>query len=547
MRDPTMKPNTTSLSHLHWPLILVTLAIAGLGIYNLHSSAAAHAPNLYMTQIGWLGVGAVVCLLVTLVDYRWTESIAYIVYGIVCVILLAVLLQGKSAGGARRWITLGPIGFQPSELAKLGTVLCLARYFSTRLHPRGYTLRGLLAPLNPSRPLAVAAGIALSWNNPWLVDPIGQLARGIRGNITDELPFLANLTWFRALLVVLLTLSWVGTIVLIIRIGAARALLDPWPSGRKRQLIALSSSIFVSLGTVLAVWWDSPVLRDPFGTAIDALYKAAAPGGALEVLTPHYTLRIILVACTVLYFCVSLLALRSGRKSWVDMMLAPADLLLLPFALILVEPDLGTAGLVGLVGFTMILIVGVRVRSLIVLAVIGTVVAVIGWFGILKDYQKRRILTFIDPEHDLMGAGWNAVQSLIAVGSGRWVGKGHMGGTQTQLSFLPEQHTDFAFSVWSEEQGFVGCVLVLFLYFILLALALGIAADARDTYGALLASGIASIILWQAIINVSMVIGVFPVVGVPLPMFSYGGTSLLTVVTGIGLLLNIHWRRRTFV
>jgi rod shape determining protein RodA len=169
---------------------------------------------------------------------------------------------------------------------------------------------------------------------------------------------------------------------------------------------------------------------------------------------------------------------------------------------------------------------------------------VVGWFGILKDYQKRRILTFIDPEHDLKGAGWNAVQSMIAVGSGKWTGKGHLEGTQTQLSFLPEQHTDFAFSVWAEEQGFMGCMLLLGLYLLLLVLALAIAAEAREAYGSLLATGVAAMILWQAVINIGMVIGVFPVVGMTLPLFSYGGSSLLTVMFGVGMLLNIHLRRR---
>ena len=174
----------------------------------------------------------------------------------------------------------------------------------------------------------------------------------------------------------------------------------------------------------------------------------------------------------------------------------------------------------------------------------GTLFAGLSWFAVLKDYQKRRILTFIDPESDIQGAGWNAFQSMIAVGSGRLWGKGHQGGTQTQLSFLPEQHTDFAFSVWAEEMGLVGCSLLLLLYLLLLVVALAIAADARDTYGSLVAVGVAALILWQTLINVGMVIGVAPVVGLTLPLFSYGGSSLLTTMCGLGLLLNVHFRRR---
>jgi len=125
------------------------------------------------------------------------------------------------------------------------------------------------------------------------------------------------------------------------------------------------------------------------------------------------------------------------------------------------------------------------------------------------------------------------------------LGKGHKEGTQTQLSFLPEQHTDFAFSVWAEEQGFVGCALLLALYLVMLLMAFAIAADARETYGALLATGVAALLMWQSLINVGMVIGVAPVVGMTLPLFSYGGSSIITTLLGLGLLLNVHWRRRS--
>ena len=134
------------------------------------------------------------------------------------------------------------------------------------------------------------------------------------------------------------------------------------------------------------------------------------------------------------------------------------------------------------------------------------------------------------------------MQSLIAVGSGRWFGKGHRGGTQTQLSFLPEQHTDFAFSVWAEEHGFLGSVFLIFLYVAMVLIALSIALKARDAYGTLLAVGIASMIFWHTVINIGMVIGVVPVVGLTLPLFSYGGTSMICTMIGIGVLMNISAR-----
>ena len=261
-------------------------------------------------------------------------------------------------------------------------------------------------------------------------------------------------------------------------------------------------------------------------------------------LSESMTLRWFFSALAVGYFIAALGVSRFYRGPFVDIVLAPIDLLVLPALLVLVEPDLGTAGIIVLIGMSMIMVVGVKPRSIAVLSVLGFVLAAVGWFGVLKDYQKRRILTFIDPEADIQGAGWNAFQSMIAVGSGRVTGKGHMGGTQTQLSFLPEQHTDFAFSVWAEEMGFVGCIVLLVLYVALLGLGLAIAADARDTYGSLLAVGVSALILWQAVINVGMVIGVAPVVGLTLPLFSYGGSSLLTTMLGFGLLLNVHFRRR---
>jgi rod shape determining protein RodA len=216
----------------------------------------------------------------------------------------------------------------------------------------------------------------------------------------------------------------------------------------------------------------------------------------------------------------------------------------LPALLVLVEPDLGSAALILAIGLSVILIVGVRLKSLLVMGALGAMISAVSWFGVLKDYQKRRISVFLDPEHDIKGAGWHAVQSMIAVGSGRWFGKGHREGTQSQLSFLPEQHTDFAFSVWAEEQGLLGCVLVLALYLLLIILIFAIARDARERYGALIASGVGVLVLWQTFINVGMVIGALPVVGTTLPLFSYGGSSLLTVLLGVALVLNVHLRRR---
>ena len=162
---------------------------------------------------------------------------------------------------------------------------------------------------------------------------------------------------------------------------------------------------------------------------------------------------------------------------------------------------------------------------------------------VMKDYQRQRVLTFLDPESDPLGSGWNIIQSKIAIGSGFLTGKGFLEGTQNALSFLPEQHTDFIFSVLAEEWGFMGAVILIFIFLVFIFWALNIAYSCRDPFGTILAVGITAMIAWQAVINMGMVMGLMPVVGVPLPFISYGGSSLLTTMICVGILLNISMRR----
>ncbi len=206
------------------------------------------------------------------------------------------------------------------------------------------------------------------------------------------------------------------------------------------------------------------------------------------------------------------------------------------------QPDLGTALIICAVGFTQILFAGVRWKTLAILLVVAVGGATFA-YPHLKPYQKKRVETFLNPEGDALGAGYHATQSMIAVGSGQGLGKGWGQGTQTYLSFLPEQHTDFIFSVWAEEHGFVGCLLLLALYFALVTSAIDIAGNARDRFGSFLAVGVTGMLFWHAVINIGMVIGLLPVVGVTLPLMSYGGSSVLTVFVAIGLLANVGMRR----
>ena len=226
--------------------------------------------------------------------------------------------------------------------------------------------------------------------------------------------------------------------------------------------------------------------------------------------------------------------------------LLPLGILLLPALMIMKQPDLGTAVLVLLIAGSMILYVGVRWSTVVTFVLVTIPVVWIAWAKLLRPYQKNRVLDFLNPERSRLGSGYHIIQSKIAVGSGGFLGKGYMKGTQSQLRFLPEQHTDFAFSVFAEEWGFVGCLVLLLLYVLLVVWGLTIASRCNDRFGSLLAVGVTAMLFWHTVINIGMVVGMFPVVGVPLPFFSYGGTSMITSMVGVGILQNISMRRFMF-
>ncbi|MGH7833027.1 MAG: rod shape-determining protein RodA [Candidatus Binatia bacterium] len=213
--------------------------------------------------------------------------------------------------------------------------------------------------------------------------------------------------------------------------------------------------------------------------------------------------------------------------------------------LVLIQPDLGTAVILSLIFMSVLLLGGLRLRSFGYLFAAGLIFFPIAW-NFLKTYQKQRIWTFLNPDLDPLGAGYHVIQSKIAVGSGRFFGKGFLHGTQNRLEFLPAQHTDFVFSVFAEEWGFIGCLTLLALYFALLYCSLLVVAKAKDRFGAILAFGMTVIFFWQIVINISMVTGILPVVGITLPLVSYGGSSLVSTMIAIGLLINVSMRRYTF-
>ena len=256
-------------------------------------------------------------------------------------------------------------------------------------------------------------------------------------------------------------------------------------------------------------------------------------------LQPSEPAKLVLVL--VLASCYSRKEVEGGYR--LRDLITPAVLTAIPFVLILIQPDLGTALMLGILFVSMTVFVKLRWSTVGILGALAAAGGFVGWKFLLKDYQRRRIETFLNPEGDPMNHGYQIMQSKIAVGSGRIFGKGFMEGTQGHLHFLPERHTDFAFSVWGEEWGFVGTLFFLSCYFFLLLWGINIAMTARDKFGVLLAFGLVMLIFWQAVINLFMIMGFLPVVGIPLPLFSYGGSSLLTTLLAVGILMNIRMRR----
>jgi len=218
-------------------------------------------------------------------------------------------------------------------------------------------------------------------------------------------------------------------------------------------------------------------------------------------------------------------------------------LLSVPFGLILRQPDLGTASLVGAAGFYVIFFAGISWRLLGGMAVLG-VVALFPLWGMLHDYQRRRVLTLLDPTQDPLGAGYHIIQSTIAVGSGGLSGKGWLNGTQAHLEFIPERHTDFIFAVYSEEFGLIGNLVLLVLYALLIGRGLVISANAATVFARLMAGAMTLMFFTYAFVNMGMVSGILPVVGVPLPFLSYGGTALLTLFIGAGILMSVQRHRK---
>jgi len=225
--------------------------------------------------------------------------------------------------------------------------------------------------------------------------------------------------------------------------------------------------------------------------------------------------------------------------------IAPLVLLGIPFLLVLIQPDLGTALLLVPIFLSMMFVAGGHPKYLITLIILGLTSMPVFWH-FLRDYQKQRLAVFLNPNVDPLGTGYTIIQSKIAVGSGGLIGKGWLAGTQNQLNFLPERHTDFIFSVIGEEWGLFGALILVMLFFMIVKRGFDIACFTNDMHGKLAATGIVVLIALQVTTNIAMTIGMMPVVGIPLPLISYGGSSMFATLIAIGLLLNIGMRRSRF-
>ena len=351
-----------------------------------------------------------------------------------------------------------------------------------------------------------------------------------------------RITWGLALILTITALFGFAMLY-----SAANGNLDPWAS---RQAMRYGAGLVMMVGIALIdirllLRWSYVI----YGGVLVMLALVEVIGirgmGAQRwidlgffQLQPSEVMKLALVLALARYF--HGLTLDETRR--LRALVTPILLVAAPAALVLRQPDLGTTILLMLTSGALIFAAGVRMRTFAVVAVAGLSAIPLAW-QFLRDYQKERIYTFLDPERDPLGAGYHILQSKIALGSGGMFGKGFLNGSQSHLSFLPERHTDFIFTMLAEELGLMGGLALLTLYTLILIYGFIIALGAKSHYGRLVAIGVTATFFIYVFINIAMVTGIIPVVGVPLPLISYGGTAMVTIMVGIGLLMSVYVHR----
>ncbi|MEQ8354821.1 MAG: rod shape-determining protein RodA [Kiloniellaceae bacterium] len=329
--------------------------------------------------------------------------------------------------------------------------------------------------------------------------------------------------------------------------SAASGSMEPWAS-RQMMRFVLGLALMFGVALVDVRFWFRYAYLIYFGclgllVAVDVMGSIGMGAqrwidlGFIR-LQPSEMMKVSLILALARYFH-GLSNEDIGRPTY---LLLPIALALAPAALVLKQPDLGTAGMLLLAAGAVFFCAGVRWWKFALVIAAGLAAVPIGW-QFMRDYQKARVMTFLNPENDPLGAGYHTIQAMIGFGSGALTGKGFMQGTQSNLNFLPEKQTDFIFTVLAEEFGLVGSLALLGLYFLLLSYGFAIALRARSQFARLLAIGLVTNLFLYVSINMAMVMGVFPVVGVPLPLVSYGGTVLLTVMAAMGLIMSCYIHR----
>lgn len=434
------------LSNFDWSLLLLTLLIVLMGVISIFSASKGYSgqSQFWLKQLYWLGLGLITGFLILLVDSRTIAQWSYLFHLAVLVSLIVLFYMGSRNTGVGRWFQVGPVAFQPSEFAKLSTILAVAYYLREGRRVGELGLKELFIPA-----LFVALPFFLIVNQPDLGTALLLPA------IFVPMIMMAGLKtrlWMYMLLVFIFS---IGLLTLSFSLGyhqVDKTLL----ANLKRQ--GVSQQVMIEMEKFKGK-------------------RYYIPGGLREALS----------ASPVLFKDEALLR-RTEEESF--------------------QP---------LISY------------------------------LLRPYQRRRLITFINPERDPLGSGYHVIQSRVAIGSGGFTGKGFGKSTQGSLNFLPARHTDFIFSIFAEEWGFLGAVGLLLLYFLLIVRGYSIVFQTHDRFSALVAVGITSLITLQTLINVSMAVGVLPVVGVPLPLFSYGGSSMFVTLIGIAILLNIRMRRYLWV
>ena len=336
--------------------------------------------------------------------------------------------------------------------------------------------------------------------------------------------------------------------------------------GAARVLSALKidGPLMVGLGLICA--YGLIVLYSASGQSIATIVRTALRLllGTIAMLVlarvnPNFLRRstpwLYAAGCVLLMLVVTIGHVGMGARRWLNFGLfrfqppggaplgALSVLILVPVGLVAIQPDVGTAALIALAGVLVIILAGLRVRVMVALLVLAALAAWFGW-SFMHDYQRKRVLMFLNPQADPLGAGYHIIQSQIAIGSGGVFGKGWMNGSQAQLEFLPERSTDFIFAVIGEEFGLLGLLLLLLLYVFVVGRAIYLATQTQDTFARLLAGSLGLTLFVYVFINAGMVTGLLPVVGVPLPLVSYGGSSVVTLLAGFGILMALYSRRK---